>query len=146
MLGVENELGAVASDLEMMRRRLAGRMEALERLRHLSAQVVEATSLQRLAEVVLAGLQPEIGATRAVLGAARPGGRRHRRGRRRHPPGPAPGQPARRPGGGMADLDEVARSPALRDLVNRMGVSSLALVPLLSRGRFLGLLALCWTE
>jgi methyl-accepting chemotaxis protein len=28
-LGVENELGAVASDLETMRRRLAGRMEAL---------------------------------------------------------------------------------------------------------------------
>ena len=45
-LGVENELGAVASDLETMRRRLAGRMEALERLRHLSAQVVGATSLQ----------------------------------------------------------------------------------------------------
>jgi len=74
VLGVENELGAVASDLETMRRRLAGRMEALERLRHLSAQVVGATSLQRLAEVVLAGLQPEIGATRAVLGAARPAG------------------------------------------------------------------------
>src|SRR5919199_1285686 len=73
-LGVENELGAVASDLETMRRRLAGRMEALEGLRHLSAQVVGATSLQRLTEVALAGLQPEIGATRAVLGAARPGG------------------------------------------------------------------------
>ena len=43
-LGVDNELGAVASDLETMRRRLAGRMEALERLRHLSAQVVGATS------------------------------------------------------------------------------------------------------
>jgi hypothetical protein len=51
-------------------RRLAGRMEALERLRHLSAQVVGAVSLQRLAEVALAGLQPEVGATRAVLGAA----------------------------------------------------------------------------
>ena len=73
-LSVDNELGAVASDLETMRRRLAGRMEALERLRHLSAQVVGATSLQRLTEVAL------------------------------------------------------------------------ALVPLLSRGRFLGLLALCWTE
>ncbi|HJW57988.1 MAG TPA: CHASE3 domain-containing protein, partial [Actinomycetota bacterium] len=74
VLGVENELGAVASDLETMRRRLAGRMEALERLRHLSAQVVGATSLQRLAEVALAGLQPEVGATRAILGAARPSG------------------------------------------------------------------------
>ena len=73
-LSVDNELGAVASDLETMRRRLAGRVEALERLRHLSAQVVGATSLQRLTEVAL------------------------------------------------------------------------ALVPLLSRGRFLGLLALCWTE
>ncbi|HEV3463417.1 MAG TPA: HAMP domain-containing protein, partial [Actinomycetota bacterium] len=48
-LSVDNELGAVAHDLETMRRRLAGRMEALERLRHLSAQVVGATSLQRLA-------------------------------------------------------------------------------------------------
>jgi CheY-like chemotaxis protein len=66
-LGVENELGAVASDLETMRRRLAGRMEALERLRHLSAQVVGATSLQRLAEVALAGLRPEVGSTRAIL-------------------------------------------------------------------------------
>jgi PAS domain-containing protein len=47
----------------------------------------------------------------------------------------------------MADLDEVAGwSPVLRDLVARLGVRSLALVPLLSRGRFLGLLALCWTE
>jgi CHASE3 domain sensor protein len=71
-LGVENELGAVASDLETMRRRLAGRMEALERLRHLSAQVVGATSLQRLAEVALAGLQPEVGVTRALLGPPAP--------------------------------------------------------------------------
>jgi GAF domain-containing protein len=48
---------------------------------------------------------------------------------------------------GMADLDEVAGAfPALADLVARMGVRSLALVPLRSRGRFLGLLALCWTE
>jgi HAMP domain-containing protein len=73
-LGVENELGAVASDLETMRRRLAGRMEALERLRHLSAQVVGATSLQRLAEVTLAGLRPEVGSTRAILGVVRRGG------------------------------------------------------------------------
>jgi signal transduction histidine kinase/CHASE3 domain sensor protein len=161
-LGVENELGAVAADLETMRRRLSGRMEALERLRHLSAQVVGATSLQRLAEVVLAGLQPEIGATRAVLGAARPGGDLVLRAlagfpdaqvaddivkadadiRRVLPLGSLrAGQVV-----GMADLSEVAGSPALRDLVARMGVRSLALVPLLSRGRFLGLLALCWTE
>ena len=47
----------------------------------------------------------------------------------------------------MADPDQVAGwSPVLKDLVARMGVRSLALVPLLSRGRFPGLLALCWTE
>jgi signal transduction histidine kinase/CHASE3 domain sensor protein len=162
VLGVENELGAVASDLETMRRRLAGRMEALERLRHLSAQVVGATSLQRLAEVVLAGLQPEIGATRAVLGAARPGGDLVLRALAGFPDAQVADDIVKadadirrvlplaslRAGQvvGMADLDQVARSRALRDLVARMGISSLALVPLLSRGRFLGLLALCWTE
>jgi signal transduction histidine kinase/HAMP domain-containing protein len=162
-LGVENELGAVATDLETMRRRLAGRMEALERLRHLSAQVVGATSLQRLAEVVLEGLPPEIGPTRAVLGAARPGGVLVLRALAGFPdPAVADnivkadaelrlvlplstlraGQVV-----GMVDLDQVtAGFPVLRDLVARMGVASLALVPLLSRGRFLGLLALCWTE
>jgi PAS domain S-box-containing protein len=161
-LGVDNELGAVASDLETMRRRLAGRMEALERLRHLSAQVVGATSLQRLAEVVLEGLRPEIGATRAVLGAARPAGDLQLRALAGFPdPAVADdivkadaeirlvlplstlraGQVA-----GMADLEQVtAGFPVLRDLVARMGVASLALVPLESRGRFLGLLALCWT-
>jgi signal transduction histidine kinase len=162
VLGVENELGAVASDLETMRRRLAGRMEALERLRHLSAQVVGATSLQRLAEVVLAGLQPEVGATRAVLGAARPAGDLVLRALAGFPDAQVADDIVKadadirqalplaslRAGQvvGMADLDQVARSPALRDLVGRMGISSLALVPLLSRGRFLGLLALCWTE
>jgi PAS domain S-box-containing protein len=161
-LGVENELGAVASDLETMRRRLAGRMEALERLRHLSAQVVGATSLQRLAEVVLDGLRPEVGATRAILGAARPGGDLMLRALAGFPdPGVADDivkadADIRRllPVGrlragqvvGMADLDRPAGSPVLRDLVARMGISSLALVPLLSRGRLLGLLALCWTE
>jgi PAS domain S-box-containing protein len=163
VLGVENELGAVASDLETMRRRLAGRMEALERLRHLSAQVVGATSLQRLAEVVLEGLRPEIGATRAVLGAARPAGDLHLRALAGFPD-PAVADdiikadaeirlvlplPTLRAGQvvGMADLDRVTTGlPVLRDLMARMGVASLALVPLLSRGRFLGLLALCWTE
>jgi signal transduction histidine kinase/HAMP domain-containing protein len=162
-LGVENELGAVASDLETMRRRLAGRMEALERLRHLSAQVVGATSLQRLAEVALAGLQPEVGATRALLGAARPVGDLHLRALAGFPDPRVADDIVKadadirqvlplsrlRAGQvvGMADLDEVAGwSPVLRDLVARLGVRSLALVPLLSRGRFLGLLALCWTE
>jgi PAS domain-containing protein len=36
--------------------------------------VVGATSLQRLTEVALAGLQPEVGATRAILGVVRRGG------------------------------------------------------------------------
>jgi signal transduction histidine kinase/CHASE3 domain sensor protein len=161
-LGVENELGAVASDLETMRRRLAGRMEALERLRDLSGQVVGATSLQRLAEVVLEGLQPEVGATRAILGAARPSGHLRLRALAGFPDrgvaddivkadaeirGLLP-MAALRAGQvvGMADLAGVAGSPTLRDLVSRMGVRSLALVPLSSRGRFLGLLALCWTE
>jgi HAMP domain-containing protein len=151
-LDVENELGAVASDLETMRRRLAGRMEALERLRHLSAQVVGATSLQRLAEVALAGLQPEVGATRAVLGAARPAGDLVLRALAGFPDPRVADDivkadaeirrvlplPSLRAGQvvGMADLDEVAGAfPALADLVARMGVRSLALVPLLSRGR-----------
>ena len=161
-LGVDNELGAVASDLETMRRRLAGRMEALERLRHLSAQVVGATSLQRLAEVVLDGLQPEIGATRAILGAARPGGDLVLRALAGFPDGGVADDIVKADaeirellpmaalrGGqvvGMANLERVASSPTLHDLVARTGVRSLALVPLLSRGRFLGLLALCWTQ
>jgi signal transduction histidine kinase/HAMP domain-containing protein len=161
-LGVDNELGAVASDLETMRRRLAGRMEALERLRHLSAQVVGATSLPRLAEVALAGLQPEIGATRAVLAAVRPGGDLVLRALAGFPDARVADDIVKadaeirralplaelRAGQvvGLADLDAVAGSPDLRELVARMGVRSLALVPLLSRGRFLGPLALCWTE
>jgi signal transduction histidine kinase/CHASE3 domain sensor protein len=161
-LGVDNELGAVAHDLETMRRRLAGRMEALERLRHLSAQVVGATSLQRLAEVALAGLQPEVGATRAILGTARPSGDLVLRALAGFPDTGVADDIVKAddeirhvlPVGslragqvvGLADLEEVASSPALHELVGRMGVRSLALVPLLSRGRFLGLLALCWTE
>jgi PAS domain S-box-containing protein len=125
--------------------------------------VVGATSLQRLAEVVLEGLRPEIGATRAVLGAARPAGDLHLRALAGFPD-PAVADdiikadaeirlvlplPTLRAGQvvGMADLDRVTTGlPVLRDLMARMGVASLALVPLLSRGRFLGLLALCWTE
>jgi len=161
-LSVDNELGAVASDLETMRRRLAGRMEALERLRHLSAQVVGATSLQRLTEVALAGLQPEVGATRAILGAARPGGELVLRALAGFPDSGVADDIVKAdaeirhvlPVGslragqvvGLADLDEVATSTALHELVGKMGVRSLALVPLLSRGRFLGLLALCWTQ
>ena len=161
-LGVENELGAVASDLETMRRRLSGRMEALERLRHLSAQVVGATSLQRLTEVALGGLQPEVGATRAILGVVRRGGELKLRALAGFPdPGVADDivkadpeirevlpMTALRTGQviGMTDLDQVARSETLLGLVARMGIRSLALVPLSSRGSFLGLLALCWTD
>jgi signal transduction histidine kinase len=47
---------------------------------------------------------------------------------------------------GMTDLDQVARSETLLGLVARMGIRSLALLPLSSRGSFLGLLALCWTD
>jgi signal transduction histidine kinase/ActR/RegA family two-component response regulator len=161
-LGVENELGAVAADLETMRRRLAGRMEALERLRHLSAQVVGATSLQRLAEVALDGLRPEVGATRAILGVVRGDGQLKLRALAGFPGDGVAEEivkadadirevlpmTALRTGQvvGLADLDLLARSEPLRGLVARMGVRSLALVPLSSRGSFLGLLALCWTE
>jgi len=161
-LGVENELGAVASDLETMRRRLSGRMEALERLRHLSAQVVGATSLQRLTEVALGGLQPEVGATRAILGVVRRGGELRLRALAGFPDAGVADDivkadpeirevlpmTALRTGQviGMTDLDQVARSETLLGLVARMGIRSLALVPLSSRGSFLGLLALCWTD
>jgi signal transduction histidine kinase len=161
-LGVENELGAVASDLETMRRRLSGRMEALERLRHLSAQVVGATSLQRLTEVALGGLQPEVGATRAILGVVRRGGELRLRALAGFPDAGVGDDivkadpeirevlpmTALRTGQvvGMTDLDQVARSETLRGLLARMGIRSLALLPLSSRGSFLGLLALCWTD
>jgi PAS domain S-box-containing protein len=162
VLGVENELGAVAVDLEVMRRRLAGRMDALERLRSLSAQVVGATSLQRLCEVALAGLQPEVGATRAALGAIHPGGRLRLRAVAGFPdPAVADdivkaGQEIRDllpiealRGGqvvGVVDVDEVPKPEPLRELVARMGVRAMALVPLVSRGSFLGLLGLFWTD
>src|SRR4029453_5496115 len=74
VLGVENELGAVASDLETMRRRLAGRMEALERLRHLSAQVGGAPSLQRLAGVCWRACDPRSGPPGPCSGPPGPAG------------------------------------------------------------------------
>src|SRR4029450_2362507 len=104
--------------------RLAGRMEALERLRHLSG--------------------PGRGGDQPPAAGRRRGGRAPARG------GVEPGHPPAAPRAaqvvGLANLGEVAVTPALRELVERLGVRSLALVPLLSRGRFLGLLALCWTE
>jgi GAF domain-containing protein len=103
-----------------------------------------------------------VGATRAILGAARPGGDLHLRALAGFPDHGVADDIVKadadirhvlpldslRAGQvvGLADLGEVAVTPALRELVERMGVRSLALVPLLSRGRFLGLLALCWTE
>src|SRR4029453_9725212 len=57
-----------------------------------------------------------------------------------------PGRARGGPAGGDLSLRAAAGFPVLRDLVARMGVASLALVPLLSRGRFLGLLALFWTQ
>jgi signal transduction histidine kinase len=145
-----------------MRRRLAGRMEALERLRHLSAQVVGATSLQRLAEVALDGLQPEVGATRAALGAVHRNGQLRLRALAGFPdPGVADDivkadqelrrllpMAALRAGQvvGMPDVDRLVKPEILRELAARMGIRSLALVPLVSRGSFVGLLGLCWTE
>jgi len=112
--------------------------------------------------VALAGLQPEVGATRAILGAARPGGELVLRALAGFPDSGVADDIVKAdaeirhvlPVGslragqvvGLADLDEVATSTALHELVGKMGVRSLALVPLLSRGRFLGLLALCWTQ
>src|SRR6266508_4153723 len=99
-LPVPNELGAVAADLEVMRRRLAGRIDGLLRLRELSAQVVGATSLQGLCDAALSGLGREVGAVPATLG----------------------------------ELAVVLR------------IRALALVPLVSRGSFVGLLALFWEQ
>src|SRR6266536_3393069 len=73
-LRVDNELGVVAGDLETMRQRLAHRMEGMQRLRELSAQVVGATSTRELCRVALAGLAPEVGASRAALGVVRENG------------------------------------------------------------------------
>ncbi|HYY82394.1 MAG TPA: ATP-binding protein [Actinomycetes bacterium] len=161
-LAADNELGAVASDLEIMRRRLAGRMEALERLRSLSAQVVGATSLQQLCEVALLGLQPEVGATRAAIGSVRPAGLLRLRALAGFPDegvaddivkagddirGLLPLEALRRGQVvGVVDIDEVPKPASVRELAARMGVRAVALVPLVSRGSFVGLLGLFWTE
>ena len=163
-LGVENELGAVASDLEVMRQRLAGRMEALERLRDLSGQVVGATSLTGLCAAALTGLQPEVGATRAALAAVRPDGGLRLRALAGFPASDEAVADeivkadqeihqllplaALRDGRvvGVADVDDVPKPEALRELAARMEVRACAFVPLVSRGSFAGLLALFWTE
>ncbi len=163
-LPVPNELGAVAGDLEVMRRRLAGRMEALRRLRELSANVMGATSLQGLCNVALAGLGPEVGAARAALAAVDQRGRLQLRALSGFgDPEMAElitkadeeiraalplrdlyvGQVV-----GIADVGDLARTAAepVRELVARVGSRSLALVPLVSRGSFVGLLGLFWSE
>jgi len=163
-LPVPNELGAVAADLEVMRRRLAGRMDALQRLRDLSASVMGATSLQRLCSVALAGLGPEVGATRAALAAVDQRGQLQLRALAGFDDSDVTeilvkideeiraalplddlrdGQVV-----GVTDVGDLASTAAepVRELVARMGARSLALVPLVSRGSFVGLLGLFWSE
>jgi PAS domain S-box-containing protein len=162
-LSVPNELGAVAADLEVMRRRLAGRIDGLLRLRELSAQVVGATSLQGLCDAALSGLGPEVGAVRAALGAVDRDGRLRLRALAgfEHPDAAATriaaahhelcaflalktllaGQVV-----GIGDVDEVPKPVAIGELAVVMRVRALALVPLVSQGTFVGLLALFWEQ
>ena len=168
-LGVHNELGVVAGDLETMRRRLAHRMEGMKRLRELSAQVVGATSPRELCRVALAGLGPEVGAGRAALGVVRANGQLRLRAVAGFPDDDvAEGmvkvdgeirtflpKAALRAGKVICigDLDRQPLSQPLRELAGHMEVRACALVPLVSQGSFLGsqgtflgLLGLFWTE
>jgi PAS domain S-box-containing protein len=168
-LGVDNELGVVAGDLETMRRRLAHRMEGLKRLRELSAQVVGATSPRELCHVALAGLAPEVGAARAALGVVRGNGQLRLRAVAGFPDDEVAERmikadeeirtflpmAALRAGKviGIGDLDRQPLSQPLRDLTGYLGVRACALVPLVSQGSFLGsqgsflgLLGLFWSE
>jgi PAS domain S-box-containing protein len=159
-LAVPNELGAVAADLEVMRRRLAGRIEGLVRLRELSAQVVGATSLQGLCDAALAGLGREVGAAGAALGAIDRDGRLRLRALSGfNHPGVAErivaahhelcaflalkellaGQVVC-----IGDIESTPKPEAVAELASVMGVRAMALVPLVSRGSFVGLLALFW--
>jgi PAS domain S-box-containing protein len=162
-LSVPNELGAVAGDLEVMRRHLAGRIDGLLRLRELSAQVVGATSLQGLCDAALSGLGREVGAVRAALGAVDRDGRLRLRALSgfEHPEATAgriaaahhelcaflalktllAGQVV-----GIGDVDEVPKPVALGELAVVLRIRALALVPLVSRGSFVGLLALFWEQ
>ncbi len=168
-LGVNNELGVVAGDLETMRQRLAHRMEGMKRLRELSAQVVGATSPGELCHVALAGLAPEVGASRAVLGVVRKNGHLRLRAVAGFPDDDVAEQMIQadqqirdflpmaslRAGKviGIGDLDRQALSQPLRRLAGDTEVQACALVPLVSQGSFLGsqgtflgLLGLFWTE
>ncbi len=162
-LSVPNELGAVAADLEVMRRRLAGRIDGLLRLRELSAQVVGATSLQGLCDAALSGLGREVGAVRAALGAVDHDGRLRLRALSgfEHPERAAEriaaahhelcaflamktlvtGQVV-----GIGEVDEVPKPATLGELAVVLRIRALALVPLVSRGSFVGLLALFWEQ
>ncbi len=168
-LRVDNELGVVAGDLETMRQRLAHRMEGMQRLRELSAQVVGATSTRELCRVALAGLAPEVGASRAALGVVRENGHLRLRAVAGFPDEAVAERMVRadeeirnflpmaalRAGKvvGIADLDRQPLAGPLRELASFTGVRALALVPLVSQGSFLGsqgtflgLLGLLWTE
>ena len=166
-LPVENELGAVAGDLETMRWHLAGRMVRLQRLRDLSAQVVGAPSLQALCEVALAGIAPEVGAERAALGVV--AGNRQLQLRAvagfEHPDdaferlvkaedeirAALPLATLRR--GRVIHVTDAALESLsgpvqdlLADLGSGTGTGAVALVPLKSQGGFLGLLGLFWSR
>ena len=168
-----NELSEVAGDLEVMRRRLVGRIAALNQLRQLSARVAGATSMQQLCEVALAGLAGEVGATRATLavtGDSPADDHLTLRGLAGLPEadldeymakaaeavaGPLPDQ--RLLAGdvvGISDLLEeaewpghtVARPGALGELAELLGVRGAALLPLQFQGRLLGVLGLYWED
>jgi PAS domain S-box-containing protein len=168
-LGVDNELGAVAGDLETMRQRLAHRMEGMKRLRELSAQVVGASCPRELCHVALAGLAPEVGASRAALGVVRANGQLRLRAVAGFPADDVAERmvmldeeirtflpmAALRAGKvvSIGDLDSHPLSPRLRELARHMRVRACALMPLVSQGSFLGsqgtflgLLGLFWTE
>src|SRR6266540_3150147 len=144
-------------------RRAVGRIDGLLRLRELSAQVVGATSLQGLCDAALSGLGREVGAVRAALGAVDRDGRLRLRALSgfEHPEATAgriaaahhelcaflalktllAGQVV-----GIGDVDEVPKPVALGELAVVLRIRALALVPLVSRGSFVGLLALFWEQ
>jgi signal transduction histidine kinase/HAMP domain-containing protein len=165
-----NEIGEVAGDLEVMRRRLVGRIGALNQLRQLSAEVVGATGIQQLAEVALDGLRGEVGASRAALAVVDEHGHLELRGlagldrpdapqfmdylekARAILAGPPPDE--RLHAGdviGLTDLaeltDPAAPAPrrALAELGQVLAVRGAALLPLHFQGRLLGVMTLLWT-
>jgi PAS domain S-box-containing protein len=165
-----NELADVAGDLEVMRRRLVGRIGALNQLRQLSAEVAGATGIQQLTEVALRGLAAEVGAVRATLAVTDDLDRLELRGlagaggdiddpeeeldkARQALSGPLPDQ--RLHAGevvGVHDLLDEAEWPgrstvrptSLAELAEILGVRGAALLPLQHQGDLLGVLGLYW--